>query len=519
MSVVPSSIAAGNFVGLSNKQFAVTAEVLARKILLIGLYLPAKTAVVADVPVQILSEADAGDRFGQGSMLHRLAIASFLGSGGVETWAIPQAESTEVVADGEIDWTGTTGVLAGTLALYIGGQRIPVTVPADTTVEDLSDLVVAAVNAVADIPVIAAKTAVTFETTFDAKSKGIWGNGITIEFNLQAGETLPTGVAAAVTAMANGTGLPDITTALDALGTGDAQNENFFTDISHGYEQDITTLDIISTYNGEGNDFVGNYAKTVARPFRSLNGDVATGSAALTALLIVSNARKSDRTNGIIAIEGSPNNPIEIAAQVMGRMARTNNLRAEESYIGKQLSGIFAGDVSERWSSDYTDRDTALKQGITSVTIENGAIVLQNIVTFYHPDSIALASNAFLSQRNISIIQNLGNSTKQNFSREKWQSFTVVDDAAKVSSIVSREKVRDIDSVIDDDLALAKAWEGLAWIFTADFTISELAEGDKVTIRAGNNGFDNIIPVLLSGEGGILNTNVQFDASSAILSV
>ncbi len=518
MSVTPTSVAAGVFTGLENKQFAVSAEVLARKILIIGQYDALKTLVVDNVPVQILSPEDVANQTGFGFMLHRLAIQAFKKSGGLETWIIPQPETTEVVAEGEIDFATSTGVLAGTLALYIAGDRVPVTITDAMTVEDIADAVVAAIAADDSLPVTAVKVAVTFEVTITAKTKGLYGNDITLEFNLQAGETLPTGVVTAVTAMASGTGVPDIQDALDALGTGDAQNENFFTDVIHGYGQDTTTIDAISAYNGEGNDFVGNYAKTVARPFRSLNGDNAVDTAGLTALLVISNARKSDRTNGIIAIEGSPNHPAEFAAQVTAIMAKTNNFRAEESYIGKQLSDVFAGDVSERWSSDYTVRDSSLKQGITSVTIENGAIVLQNIVTFYHPDSIALSSNAFLSMRNISIIQNLGNSSKANFSREKWQSITIVSDAAKVSSAVSRDKVRDIDSVIDDLVALAKAWEGLAWIFTADFTIEQLAVGDKVTIRAGNNGFDMIQPVILSGEGGILNTDIQFDASSAILS-
>jgi len=519
MSVIPTSIAAGQFTGLENKQFAVTAEVLARKILLIGSYDEVnKTAVVDNVPVQILSPEEVGDQTGFGYMLHRLAVAAFKKSGGIETWMIPQPEDSGAdVAVGEIDFAGSSGVLAGTMALYIAGLRVPVTITDAMDVEGIADAVVAAITADADLPVTATKTAVTFEVVPEAKGQGLWGNDITIEFNLQAGEALPTGVAAAVTDMASGLTVPDIQDALNALGTGDAQNEKFFTDVIHGYGQDTDTIDAISVYNGEGNDFVGNYAKTVARPFRCLSADVtATGSAALTALLSISNDRKSNRTHGIIAVEGSPNHPIEIAAETMALMARTNSKRAEESYIGKQLD-IYPGLVSERWSSDYTARDSALKQGITSVVVENGIVTLKNVVSFYHPGSIALASNAFLSMRNISIIQNLGNSISLNFKREKWLSITIVSDVTKISSTISREKVRDIDAVIGELVALAKEWEGNAWLFESDFTIDRLAAGNLVTIRAGNNGFDMTIPVLLSGEGGILNTTVQFDASSAIL--
>ena len=164
-----------------------------------------------------------------------------------------------------------------------------------------------AINANNALPVSAALNITAADLT--AKSKGPWGDDISIKFNLGFGQALPTGVSAVVTDMASGAGIPDIDDALNGMGENDDANEAFFTDLVHGYGQDSTTLDKISTYGGIGNDFVGLYSKTVGRPFRVMTGDVTADTAGLTALQALADARKNDRTNMIIAVPDSANHP------------------------------------------------------------------------------------------------------------------------------------------------------------------------------------------------------------------
>lgn len=520
MTVTPNSLAAGNLVSVKNKQFAVGANVLSRKIIIVGTKDASKTTLVVDTLKQIFSAAEVGDIAGFGSMLHRLAIRAEEGSQGVETWLVPQDEAGgAAAAAGEIDWTGSTGVLAGTQAVYIAGIRAAVNIADGASIEEISDAVVAAVNAISEMPVVAAKTVVTFETTFTAKTKGPWGDDIDISLNLLETDETPTGITAAITGMTGGSGVPDISDALDALGiTGtDSQNEKFFTDFIHGYGQDTTTLNLISAYNGSGNDFTGNYKKEIARPFRSLVGDVVADTAGLSALIAVGNGRKLDRTSGIFPVPGSQNHPEELAAFALGTAARLNNTRAEETTINQNMGGFFGGDLGDRWTDDYDNRDLAIKAGISTSQVKGGILTIQNLITFYHPDSVAQSSNGYRSQRNISILQNLLFNYKANFAREKWKGITIVDDTGDVSSTISKQKARDIDSVLDDLVDLANVFAGLAWLFTASFTIEKLQEGGAVTIRAGVTGFDIIFPVILSGEGGIFNSTIEFDTSIAIL--
>jgi hypothetical protein len=250
---------------------------------------------------------------------------------------------------------------------------------------------------------------------------------------------------------------------------------------------------------------------------RFLNGDTDPGSAALTALLALGNGRKSDRTNGIVAVPGSSGHPSEIAAKAIGIMARLNNNRAAEHYPGQILPNVFPGAVADRWTSDYDDRDTAVKAGISPTVYEGGSVILQNVLTYYHPDSVSVDSNGYRSQRNISIIQNILENIRANFRGEKWRGISIVADIAKVTNPTDRQKARDIDAVIDDLVALATSFEGRAWIYTAAFTIDRLKAGNLITIRAGGTGFDMIFPVILSGEGSIFDTTVEFDTSLSII--
>lgn len=515
MPLNDSSLAVAVATSVKNVQFQSGAATLPRKILIIASYDPLKTLVVDDVPVQVLSPEDAGDKFGFGFMAHRLAVQAFAGSSGVPTFIIPQSEPTGAKAAGDVTFTAS-GLKAGTVNMYIAGIPVPFTVVDDDDSDAVATKAAAAITAKKELPVTAAATLAAVDIT--AKTEGTFGNEITIRFNIKPGEEDPIGLTTIViTDMTSGTGTPDITTALDGLGTGDDANEANFTDVVHGYLQDSTILDAISTYVGAGDTFLGLYSKTVGRPFRVLTGDIATGSAALTALLAIGNGRKTDRANGIIAVPGSANHPSEIAAQTMGHAARINNNIAAQSYNGILLIDIDPGETADRWTSDYDNRDSAVKAGISTSKVESGAVKLQNLVTFYHPDSVPVSSNGYRSMRNISILQNIIAAIKTNFAQAKWQGISIVADTSAVTNVTDRIKARDIVAVRNDLVALARAFESRAWLYEAAFTIAKLNETGAISVRDGNTGFNSTLSVILSGEGGILDTVVEFDTSIAVL--
>jgi len=501
--------------GVKNEQFQAGANVLPRKLLLIGTFDPSLEPLDEEnIPTMVLSAEEVGARFGKGFNLHRLAINAFAGARGIETWVIPMEEVDGAVqATGDITFTGPA-TAAGTIYLYIGHNRIAVTVASGATAAAIASDVNTAINAEANLPIQSAVNGgVPEQLDITVKSAGVYGNFVNLGFNFGFDEAFPAGVSATRTNPSGGAGVPDINDALIAIGTGDLQNLFNFTDVVHGFTNDTTTIDKLDTYNGAGNDFVGNYAKTVARPFRNVDGNT---SQSLSTLITFTDTEIENRTCGYICVPTSPSHPSEIGACAMGVMARIANNRAEESYIDQVLPNIIPGPAG--WTSLYDNRDLAVKNGL-SPTLANPdlSVSLQNVVTFYRPENVPVDSNGYRSQRNIAILQNMLYNIKLNFSQEKWQGISIVADTAKVSNSSSREKARDISSVIDDLLALAIAFEGRAWIFTAAFTIERLQAGNLVEIRAGGTGFNATLPVILSGEGGIFDTVVKFDTSLAVL--
>jgi len=234
----------------------------------------------------------------------------------------------------------------------------------------------------------------------------------------------------------------------------------------------------------------------------------------LLALIALTDLRKQDRTNGVLAMPGSESHPSEFAALAMGAMEAISNNLAEQSYIDEVLSDVDLGE--DRWTDTYDFRDQAVKAGISPTLVKDGAITLQNVVTFYRPDAVPQDSNGYRSMRNISIIQNILNAEKVRFSLDKWKQITIVKDTSRVTDVDSRKKARDKEDVVSEILALAGDFEKKAWIFSKDFTTQKAQSEEIVTLRLNGSGFDSIFPLILSGEGGILNMTTEFDVSLAV---
>lgn len=495
-------------VGSKNVQFGISGENLTRKGVIVGTYDPAKTSVVDNVPIQIQNEAHAGDLFGFGWPLHRLCKKYLEGSEGAgELWVIPQTE-TGTVADGEIAWTGTT-TAAGIIYLRIANELYQIDIATGQTIEQISDAVVAFVNGVTNTPVVAAKTAVTFETTFTSKAKGLEQNNISITLNEGVDEALPAGITlATITSMLNGTTTPDIQTALDGMGTGDDSNEKYFTGMVHGYGIDTGTIDKIGLYVGLGDNFTGCYDKLVNRPFYSINCDTDPGSAALTALQVIADARLTDRANCIIGAPDEDEIPTEIAAMALGIISKVAQNNPGENYTGQPLIGVGKRSAStNRWTKNYDVRNIAVGDGISPTWVKSEQAYLQNVVTFYRPPSVPTSSNAYKSLRSISVNQDVTAKLQDLFESEAWQGISIVADASTITDSEAKKKARDVLDVQTALNNLASFFAGKGWSFDADFA----QQNSTVVIRTLSNGFDINFKWKMSGEAQVYNVQSSFD--------
>jgi phage tail sheath gpL-like len=520
-TISANSLAAAVGVGVENVQFVPVAETLPRKILIAAQYDRTITTIENYTPKLITSPEQAGSLYGFGHEIHRLAIWVYRGSQGVETWVSPDPDEatngSPTDAYGSINITAS-GVLAGTLHLYVAGDYVPVLVNDDDDAAAIENAIIAAINADKNLPIEANSTTPTPDVVnTKSKDRGVFGNYVKLTFNEDFGQEFPVGVSAVVVQPTGGTGSLAFEDIFAALGENDEQNENYFTELVHS-DPDLSTaqLNEISRWNGSGNEFVGNYSKLVQRPLRSLSGDVAPGTSGFNAIVAIGDARKEDRTNGVVSVPGSPNHPQEIAALATGIAARINNNNAAESYVNETLTGVWPGAPDDRWTSSYSSRDTAVKAGVSPTIKEGAAVKLQNLLTFYHPDDVPSSSTGYRSMRAISVLQNISNSVRVNFSQEKWQRISIVENVDNVTNLIARQKVKDIRAVENDIIALARAWQDRSWIFGASFTINEIKKGGYVQIRPGGTGFDIRIPIVLSGESWILDSVIQFDTALTV---
>jgi phage tail sheath gpL-like len=203
----------GAFVEIDPSRAVNALPVLPRKLLLIGQRFTAGT-VAEGVPVRIHQADEAAAYFGRGSMLHRMARFARAASALVDIWAIALDDDAEgVKASGTLTFTGPA-TAAGTLYLYIAGQRLTVGVESGQTATQVGDAVAAAVNADTNLPVTAANAAGV--VTLTCRWAGETGNEIDVRVNYYMGERLPAGIGVTGVAMAGGTANPDIAPAIAA---------------------------------------------------------------------------------------------------------------------------------------------------------------------------------------------------------------------------------------------------------------------------------------------------------------
>ncbi|GJE45364.1 phage tail sheath C-terminal domain-containing protein [Methylobacterium soli] len=178
----------------------------------------------ADRLIAVGTQADADRLAGQGSMLARMFKVAFAINRGTPIFFLPVAEpSAGVKATGTIT-VAAAPTVAGTIPLYIAGQKLQVLVGSSDTTAQVATKIANAINATGDLPVTAA--AASAVVTLTAKWKGLSGNDIRVEDSYRGfygGELLPAGLSLTYptdNVLSGGTGTPDLTSAIANYGDG-----------------------------------------------------------------------------------------------------------------------------------------------------------------------------------------------------------------------------------------------------------------------------------------------------------
>ncbi|MGY1490721.1 phage tail sheath subtilisin-like domain-containing protein [Methylobacillus pratensis] len=352
-----------------------------QRILLVGQKLAAGTAP-ADVPVLVSRTDEARGLFGLGAMLTSMHEIVRLNDLAGEVWCLPVADpAAGVAAAGTVTFSGSSSE-AGTLNLYIGGDRLQVPVAVSETPADLATALAAAINADASLPVTAAAAAAVVTVT--ARHKGLLGNDIRLQLNYRGsagGETTPTGLVVTLVQPTGGTGVPDFDAAIAALG------DEEFDFIIHPYA-DTGTLD---EFKSLMNDDAGRWSYT-----KQIYGHVYTAKRDSFVNLQNFGVLRNDQHHSIAGFEpGVPNPSWEYAAAYGARNAvfiKADPARPTQTGV---LHGILPAPASQRFIK--TERETLLNSGIaTSIVDAGGNVLIERAITTYQKNKWGQADPSYL---------------------------------------------------------------------------------------------------------------------------
>ena len=351
----------------------------ARKLLVFGQRL-ATGSQLANNPCRVMSGAHAAGLFGRGSQLARMVAAAKNANTSTDMWACAMDDLVAgVVAAGTLTFTGAP-TAPGTLNLYAAGTRVPVGVAVAETNTVTATNVAAAINANPDLPVTAASALGVVTVT--ARHKGLCGNDIDLRVNYYDGEALPTGLQIAIVAMSGGTGNPDITAALAALG-GD-QYYSMITPWTDTANMGVLEAFLLGRW--------GPMAQKTGTAFGCVKGTY-------SGLTTIGTGRNSPMSC-LFGIFDVPVSPCESAA-VWGSVIEFNGaIDPARGFQTLNLPGLMAPPVKSQFTRDQ--RDVLLHNGISTFTCDQaGNVSIDQVVTTYQTNALGIPDVSYLKLNSV----------------------------------------------------------------------------------------------------------------------
>lgn len=379
------------------------------RLLFIGQKLASGTAV-ANVPVPVVSVADAKAQFGVGSMLAEMVAAAREADPFGLIWALPLADAGGAVAASGTITVSAAPTAAGVIPLYVAGVSVPVPVAGTETINQTATAIAAAVNANLDLPVTAA--ALNAVVTLTARHGGTLGNDIDVRYawlGNTGGEALPASYAGAIVAMAGGTTDPAITTGMANLG------EQTFDYICMPYT-DATNL---AAAKSAMNDTTGRWAYN-----RMVWGHFFTAKRATASAAVTFGLTQNDPHLSVLPVSLSPTAIWRWAAAYAAAAAVVLRNDPARPVQGIEIPGVLAPPLGSAGRFSMSERQTLLFSGMsTFVAAADGTVRIERIISTYQLNGFGQIDEAWLSVEKtftLMLVQRrLRGSLESNFPRHK----------------------------------------------------------------------------------------------------
>lgn len=335
--------------------------------------------------VLVSGSSQAAQIGGPGSMLHAMHTKFRNGDPLGEIWCLPVKLADGSAAAGKVTLSGVAGE-PGLLSLYIGGKRIRATVPNGGTAAAMATALAAAISASTDSAVLA--VAAGPDVMLTSKWLGLTGNDIQLEMNRlgsNGGEKTPSGLTVAITAMAGGTGSPEMPELLAAVG------DEEFDFIVQPYT-DTSSLDALRDWM---NDISGRWAYSA-----QLYGHVYSARRGTLGESIAFGRARNDPHITINTMEvGMPEPLWENAAASAARNAVFISADPARPTQTGELVGINPAPAGQRFL--LNERQSLLSSGMATSTYNGGAVRIERAVTTYQRNAYGQTDRSYLDSETL----------------------------------------------------------------------------------------------------------------------
>lgn len=400
---------------------------------------------------EVTSAQEAGELYGFGSPIHQqmriLRPVTGEGVGGIPTIVFPQV-SAGGATETEREWTVTGTATSNSVhTLILNGrtgvdfQSYSYSVVTGDTPTIIAGKMADAVNAVLGSPAtaVAALGVVTFTTK--------WAGATAAEFNVSVDNGgNSAGVSYSETSSTDGTGIVTLADSFSQFG------DDWYTICTNPYgEAHLATFE---QFNGvpDINNPTGRYEGIIFKPFMAYFGSVLSDKDDIVAITDDS-ARVEQVTNVLCPAPNSAGFTWEAAANVVYLVAPTfqntpnldvNNMAYPDMPIPADRN---IGDMA-----NYNDRDFLVKNGSSTVILENAAYGIQDLVTTYHPSGEVPLQYSYARNLNLDFnVKDVYTTLERIFLRDK----TLVADnqTVSVSGAVKPKEFKAIVNGMFDELA------------------------------------------------------------------
>jgi len=386
-------------------------------------------------PVQITSANQAVEQFGAGSMLAKMVSRFKDNDETTKTICIPVVDDVAgAAASGSITLSGTA-TQAGTLELYLAGQRVKVGISVGAT---SAALATAAANAINTSNCAVTASASVGVITLTAKHKGEVGNAIDLRLNYYTGQKLPAGITAAVVDMSGGATNPDIANVITAMA------DTWYNIIVMPWTDSAN----LSTLEQELNDRFG--------PMKAIDGiTIAAYRDNHSGLTTLGQSRNSPHLS-IFESSGYPVSPEERAAMIAARIAFAAQNDPARPFQTLSLNGDMAPSDSVRFTA--AERNLLLFDGISTCTTDAGGVVrIERAITTYTENEFEGPDPSYLDLNTLFTLSYLRYTWRARV-LQKFPRFKLGKDGTRGDNVMTPKKMK------AEMVALAGDWADLGLI-------------------------------------------------------